>query len=93
MAGIIEIVLGLLITLGLFTGYAAFIASGEMAVAYFIGHFPKGFWPLENAGEPALLFSFVFLYMAIQDSGIWSIDAARGQQEIEVSVTKRRQHG
>jgi putative oxidoreductase len=52
VAGIIEIVLGLLITIGLFTSYAAFIASGEMAVAYFIGHFPKSFWPLENQGEP-----------------------------------------
>jgi putative oxidoreductase len=76
-AGILEIVLGLLITIGLFTGYAAFIASGEMAVAYFIGHFPKSFWPLENAGEPAVLFCFIFLYMTTQGSGIWSVDAAR----------------
>jgi putative oxidoreductase len=79
LAGMIEIVLGLLITIGLFTAIAAFIASGEMAVAYFIGHFPKSFWPLENAGEPAVLFCFIFLYMATQSSGIWSVDAARGQ--------------
>ena len=78
-AGIIEIVLGFLIAIGLFTGLAAFIASGEMAVAYFIGHFPKSFWPLENAGEPAVLFCFVFLYMATQGSGIWSVDAARSR--------------
>jgi putative oxidoreductase len=78
LAGIIEIVLGLLIIIGLFTGYAAFIASGEMAVAYFIGHFPKSFWPLENAGEPAVLFCFIFLYMATQGSGIWSVDGGRG---------------
>jgi putative oxidoreductase len=77
LAGILEIVLGALVTIGLFTSYAAFIASGEMAVAYFIGHFPKSFWPLENAGEPAVLFCFVFLYMATQGSGIWSVDAAR----------------
>ena len=60
LAGMIEIVLGLLITIGLLTAIAAFIASGEMAVAYFIGHFPKSFWPLENAGEPAVLFCFIF---------------------------------
>ena len=77
VAGMIEIVLGLLITIGLFTSYTAFIASGEMAVAYFIGHFPKSFWPLENAGEPAVLFCFIFLYMATHGSGIWSVDAAR----------------
>ena len=77
VAGILEIVLGSLITIGLLTGTAAFIASGEMAVAYFIGHFPKSFWPLENAGEPAVLFCFIFLYMATQGSGIWSVDGAR----------------
>jgi putative oxidoreductase len=77
LAGIIEIALGTLITIGLFTSIAAFIASGEMAVAYFIGHFPKSFWPLENAGEPAVLFCFIFLYMATQGSGIWSVDTAR----------------
>ena len=79
VAGILEIVLGILITIGLLTGTAAFVASGEMAVAYFIGHFPKSFWPLENQGEPAVLFCFIFLYMATRGSGIWSIDAARGR--------------
>jgi putative oxidoreductase len=78
VAGILEIVLGILITIGLLTSYAAFIASGEMAVAYFMGHFPKSFWPLENQGEPAVLFCFIFLYMATRGSGMWSIDAARG---------------
>jgi putative oxidoreductase len=77
LAGIIEIALGTLITIGLLTSIAAFIASGEMAVAYFIGHFPKSFWPLENAGEPAVLFCFIFLYIATQGSGIWSVDTAR----------------
>jgi putative oxidoreductase len=75
LAGIIELVLGLLITLGLLGGYAAFVASGEMAAAYFIAHFPQGFWPLENKGEEAVLYCFAFLYMATQGSGIWSIDA------------------
>jgi putative oxidoreductase len=75
IAGIIELIVGPLITLGLFTGYAAFIASGEMAVAYFIGHFPQGFWPVQNGGEPAVLNCFVFLYIAAQGSGIWSLDA------------------
>jgi len=77
LAGIIEIILGLLITIGLLTSYAAFIASGEMAAAYFIGHFPKSFWPLENGGEPAVLFCFIFLFMASHGSGIWSVDTAR----------------
>jgi putative oxidoreductase len=79
LAGIIEIVLGTLITIGLVTGIAAFIASGEMAAAYFIGHFPKSFWPLENAGEPAVLFCFIFLYIATQGAGIWSVDDARSR--------------
>jgi putative oxidoreductase len=92
-AGVTEIVLGALITVGLLTGYAAFIASGEMAVAYFIGHFPQSVWPLENQGEPAVLFCFIFLYMATQGSGIWSIDAARREPEIEIPVAKRRAHG
>ena len=77
LAGIIEIILGLLITIGFLTSYAAFIASGEMAAAYFIGHFPKSFWPLENGGEPAVLFCFIFLFMATHGSGIWSVDKAR----------------
>ena len=85
VAGTIEIVLGILITIGLLTSFAAFIASGEMAVAYFIGHFPKSFWPLENEGEPAVLFCFIFLFMASEGSGIWSIDGA-GALRIEVSV-------
>jgi len=77
VAGAIEIVAGLLITLGLFTRLAAFIASGLMAAAYFIGHFPKGFWPLENMGEAAILYCFVFLYIAAAGPGEWSIDNRR----------------
>ena len=76
-AGAIELLAGVLVTIGLFTRIAAFIASGEMAAAYFIGHFPKGFWPLANMGEAAILFCFVFLYIAAAGPGAWSIDAAR----------------
>jgi putative oxidoreductase len=78
-AGVVELVAGILITLGLFTRLAAFIASGEMAVAYFIGHFPKGFWPIQNMGEGAILFCFIFLYIAAAGPGAWSVDAARGR--------------
>src|SRR6185369_5492861 len=76
-AGVIELVAGLLITIGLFTRLAAFIASGEMAVGYVMMHAPQGFWPLVNKGESAILFCFVFLYLAAAGAGAWSIDAAR----------------
>jgi putative oxidoreductase len=77
VAGVIECVAGVLVTIGLFTRLAAFIASGEMAIAYWIQHFPGGFWPLANKGEAAILFCFVFLYLAAAGPGVWSIDAAR----------------
>ena len=76
-AGVIELVAGTLITIGLFTRLAAFIASGEMAAAYFIVHFPQSFWPVVNRGESAVLFCFVFLYLAAAGAGAWSVDAAR----------------
>jgi putative oxidoreductase len=76
-AGVIELVAGLLVTLGLFTRLAAFIAAGEMAVAYWMEHFPKSPWPIANMGEGAILFCFVFLYLAAAGAGAWSIDAAR----------------
>ena len=62
---------------GFATVTAAFIASGEMATAYFIGHFPAGFWPIQNGGELAVLCCFVFLYVATRGAGIWSIDGAQ----------------
>lgn len=77
LAGIIELVGGLMIAFGFFAGYAAFIASGEMAVAFFMAHAPQGWNPLLNDGETAVLYCFLFLYMAARGSGIWSIDAAR----------------
>lgn len=76
-AGIVECVAGVLVTLGLFTRLAAFVASGEMAVAYWMQHAPKSPWPIANMGEGAILFCFVFLYIAAAGSGEWSIDAAR----------------
>ena len=76
-AGLIEFFGGLLIMVGWLTGYVAFIASGEMAAAYFMGHYPRGFWPILNNGEPAVLFCFIFLYMASQGAGVWSIDRSR----------------
>jgi putative oxidoreductase len=77
IAGIIELVAGLMITIGLGTRIAAFIACGEMAVAYFTAHFPNGPLPVQNMGQPAVLFCFAFLYMAARGSGIWSVDGAR----------------
>jgi putative oxidoreductase len=80
-AGAIELVAGLLITIGLFTRLAAFIASGEMAVGYFMFHFPKGFWPAVNMGEAAILYCFIFLYLAAAGPGAWSVDGARMRNE------------
>ena len=76
-SAVIELVCGLLVTVGLFTRLAAFIAAGEMAVAYFMVHFPKGFWPIVNMGEGAILYCFIFLFLAAAGAGAWSIDAAR----------------
>jgi putative oxidoreductase len=74
-AGVIEIVAGVMIAIGLLTGYAAFIASGEMAVAYFIRHASQGFLPITNGGELAVLFCFLFLYLASKGSGPLSLDS------------------
>jgi putative oxidoreductase len=71
----IEIVGGALLALGLFTRPAAFICSGEMAAAYFIGHASQGPWPALTGGDAAILFCFVFLYLVFAGSGPWSLDA------------------
>ena len=73
LAGCIELAGGLLITLGVLTSFAAFIASGEMAFAYFMQHFPRGFWPIQNGGELAVLYCFLFLYIAANGAGIWGV--------------------
>ena len=77
-AGWIELVGGLLIALGLFTWIAAFLCSGEMAVAFFKAHAPEGLNPLTNHGEAAVLFCFAFLYIAARGPGRYSLDAIRG---------------
>ena len=79
IGGIIELVGGTLVLIGLFTPIAAFILSGEMAVAYFMFHAPQGFFPLLNGGEEAILYCFGFLYLAAAGGGAWSVDAARSK--------------
>jgi putative oxidoreductase len=72
-AGLIELVGGLMVAFGVFASWAAFIASGEMAAAYFLAHAPRGFWPLLNRGEVVVLFCFLFLYVAARGGGRWSL--------------------
>lgn len=78
VAGIIEFAGGILIAIGLLTRFAAFIASGTMAVAYFMAHAPNGLLPIINQGEPAVLYCFVFLYIWAHGPGVWSIDRMLG---------------
>lgn len=73
-AGVIEFFGGLLVLVGLFTRPVAFLISGELAVAYFMVHAPMGFWPVLNHGEPAALFSFIFLAISAFGAGPWSLD-------------------
>jgi putative oxidoreductase len=79
IGGALEFVGGLLVLLGLFTRPAAFILSGEMAVAYFQFHFPGSFWPTINQGGEAVLYCFIWLYISAAGPGPWSIDAARAR--------------
>jgi putative oxidoreductase len=79
VASLLETFGGALVFLGLFVRPVAFLLAGEMAAAYFMGHAPNGFWPLVNRGEPAVLFCFVFLYLAAAGPGPWSLDAVRGR--------------
>jgi putative oxidoreductase len=74
LAGVIEFFGGSLIALGLFAGIAAFVASGEMAVAYFQAHAPHGLWPIRNGGERAVFYCFFFLYVATQGPGRFSLE-------------------
>jgi putative oxidoreductase len=78
-AATLEVVGGLLLIVGLFSRPVAFVLSGEMAVAYFMGHAPQGFFPVLNGGEAAMLFCFIFLYIAAAGPGPWSVDAAAGR--------------
>ncbi len=85
-AGVIEVLAGTLILLGLFTRIAAFVSSGQMAFAYFIGHFPQGFWPIQNGGQPAVLFCFIFLYLAAAGGGPFSLDAMIRRRRTSAAV-------
>ena len=88
IGGVLELVGGLLILLGLLAQPVAFILSGEMAVAYWQFHFaPHGGWPIQNQGMPAVLFCFIFLYMAAQGGGDWSLDALLRRKRGDVSGT------
>jgi putative oxidoreductase len=75
IAGALEVFGGFFLLIGWFTRPVAFLLSGEMAVAYFIGHAPQGFWPVLNQGHPAVLFCFLFLYFSAAGAGPWSLDA------------------
>lgn len=77
IGGLLEIIGGVLIVIGLFTRITAFVLCGMMAVAYFMVHAPAGFYPILNGGELALMYCFVFLYLAAAGAGPWSIDAKR----------------
>jgi putative oxidoreductase len=77
LAGVIELVGGLMMAAGVFTSLVAFIASGEMAVAYFQAHAPRGLFPVQNGGELAVLYCFIFLYLAARGNGAWSVQGGK----------------
>jgi putative oxidoreductase len=79
LAGVLEAFGGALLLVGLFTRPVAFVLAGEMAVAYFQAHFPQGFWPVMNRGETAVLYCFLWLYLAAAGAGPWSLDAIRSK--------------
>src|SRR5204863_128634 len=83
IAGVLETFGGVLLLVGLFTRSVAFLLSGEMAFAYFIGHAPHGFWPLLNQGAPAVFYCFLFLYLSAAGAGPWSLDAKRGKSRLD----------
>jgi putative oxidoreductase len=85
-AAVIETIGGTLLLLGLFARPVAFILAGEMAVAYFIGHAPRGFWPTLNMGEPAVFYCFTYLYLSAAGGGPWSLDAVLARRRAAVSV-------
>ncbi len=80
IGGVLEFFGGLLLLVGLFTRPVAFILSGMMAVAYFQMHAPGGFWPLQNRGELAVLYCFLFLFFAVAGGGVWSLDRLIGRR-------------
>jgi putative oxidoreductase len=88
IGGVLELCGGTMLLIGLFTQPVAFLLSGEMAVAYFQFHQPNGFWPIQNHGEPAVLFCFIFLWLAAHGGGPWSVDhliAKRRSKKLQVA--------
>lgn len=79
-AGLLELILGALIVVGLFTRLAAFVASGEMAFAYWLAHAPQNFFPVNNAGDAAILYCFVFLFLVFAGPGKWSLNGLRSAE-------------
>lgn len=82
-AGVIELIAGVLVTIGLFTRPAAFLASGTMAVAYWMAHAPQNAFPVNNGGDAAILYCFVFLYLVFAGPGAWSVDGMRRSAAVE----------
>jgi putative oxidoreductase len=78
--GVLELVGGFMLLIGLFTRQVAFILCGDSAVAYFISHAPRAFFPMLNGGDAAILYCFVFLYLSVAGGGVWSLDAFRKRQ-------------
>jgi putative oxidoreductase len=90
IAGLLELVGGALLILGLFTRPVAFILSGEMAFAYWLAHAPRSFFPVLNGGDAAILYCFVFLYLAFAGGGTWSVDALRSSRNSAISLDHTR---
>lgn len=93
LAGVLEVFGGLLLLLGLFTRPVAFLLAGEMAVAYFTAHAPRGFWPILNGGELAAFYGFLFLYLAATGPGPWSLDALRSRAGVDRHDNRRPTQG
>ncbi len=87
--GVIELVGGALVCIGLFTRPAAFILSGDMAVAYFMVHFQKGFFPALNGGDAAILYCFIFFYLFVAGAGVWSLDRLLAPRSARISRAAR----
>jgi putative oxidoreductase len=90
LSGLIESITGILITPGLFTRPAAFIAAGEMAVAYFTQHFPHGFWPISNGGELAVMYCWAFFLLVFTGPGAYALDAEFGSRNLRRSPRSPR---
>ena len=85
-AGPLEFFGGILIAIGLFTRVTAFLLSGMMAIAYFTGHAPNGFWPTVNGGEPAILYCWLFLFIAANGPGGWALDGLKSGAQLKGRV-------